>query len=245
MEDVFSFLLRPNSRRFFVPKMAQKGGFMYNLLATFSTEDLAVMISVLAILLVFAVAFIIGKKTKTGLDTRKLAVISLSIALTTTLSFLKFSLPFGGSITIFSLVPIIIVSYYYGIYYGLFTGFITGLLQFITSPYILTPLTFLLDYILPFSAVCFAGIYKKVINSKCISVTLGTITFYIVRFTMHFLSGLIYFGAGYVYEGFPAGNAFIYSLCYNAVYVLPDMLIALMFIIPFSKTKSFDNLLKN
>ncbi len=216
---------------------------MYNLLATFSTEDLAVMISVLAILLVFAIAFIIGKN-RAVLDTRKLAVISLAIALTTTLSFLKFSLPFGGSITVLSLVPVIIISYYYGLYYGLFTGIITGLLQFITSPYILTPLTFLLDYILPFSAVCFAGIYKKVISSKCLSLTLGTITFYIVRFTMHFLSGLIYFGAGYIYEGFPSDNAIIYSLLYNAVYVLPDMIIALIFIIPFSRTKTFGNLLK-
>lgn len=217
---------------------------MLNLLAVFSTEDLAVMISVLAILLVFAIAFIIGKN-RAVLDTRKLAVISLSIALTTTLSFLKFSLPFGGSITVLSLVPIIIVSYYYGIYYGLFTGLITGLLQFITSPYILTPLTFLLDYILPFSAICLVGIYRKVIKSKCLGVTLGTITFYVVRFTMHVLSGIIYFGAGFIYEGFPANNAILYSLCYNAVYILPDMLIALIFIIPFSKTKTFDNLLKN
>ncbi len=217
---------------------------MYNLLATFTTEDLAVMISVLAILLVFAIAFFIGKN-RAVLNTRKLAVVSLSIALTTTLSFLKFSLPFGGSITVLSLVPIIIISYHYGIYYGLFTGLITGLLQFITSPYILTPLTFLLDYILPFSAVCLTGIYKNVIKSKCASITLGTLTFYIVRFTMHVLSGLIYFGAGYIYDGFPSDNALIYSLCYNAVYILPDMLIALIFIIPFSKTKTFSNLLKN
>lgn len=212
---------------------------MYNLLAV-DTTDLAVMISVLAILLVFATMFIIGKKFA-KFDTRKIAVIALAIALTTTLSFLKFSLPFGGSITVFSLVPIIIVSYYYGIYYGLLTGFVTGLLQFITSPYILTPLTFLLDYIFPFSAVCLAGIYKKILNSKSLALTLGTITFYVVRYVMHLLSGLVYFNAGYVYEGFPANNAFIYSLCYNAVYILPDMIIALIFIIPFSKTKTFQN----
>ena len=61
---------------------------MLNLLAVFSLEDIAVMISVLAILLVFAFAFIISKK-RAVLNTRKLAVISLAIALTTTLSFLS------------------------------------------------------------------------------------------------------------------------------------------------------------
>ena len=62
---------------------------------------------------------------------------------------------------------------------------------------------------------------------------------------MHVLSGIIYFGFGYIYEGFPSNNALIYSICYNAVYILPDMIIALLFLIPFSRTKTFDNLLKN
>jgi thiamine transporter len=215
---------------------------MFNLLAFMETEELVVMVSVLAILLIFAIAFIIGKK-KTVISTKKLAVVALAISLTTTLSFLKFSLPFGGSITVFSLVPVILVAYAYGVYYGLLTGVVTGLIQFITSPYILTPLTFFLDYIFAFSAICFAGILKNVIKNRTASMALGCVIFYLVRFTMHVLSGIIYFNSGYITEGFPADNALIYSICYNAVYVLPDMLIALIFILPFSKNKSFiDNL---
>lgn len=215
---------------------------MLHLLALDTTE-IVVSASVVAIVLLFVTAFAIGSK-KAVFSTKKITAIALAIALTTTLSFLKFSLPFGGSITVFSLVPVIIVSYYYGVYYGLFTGFITGLLQFITSPYILTPLTFMLDYVFPFSAICFAGIYRKLIKNATASVTLGTITFYSVRYLMHFLSGIIYFNAGWVTEGFPASSAVVYSLCYNAVYVFPDMLIALLFIIPFSTKKVFrENLL--
>ncbi len=214
---------------------------MFNLLAL-DTTTIVVSTSVVAILLLFLVAFAIGSK-KAVLSTKKITVIALALALSTTLSFLKFSLPFGGSITVFSLVPIILVSYYYGFYYGLFTGFICGLLQFITSPspYILTPLTFFLDYIFAFSAVCFAGIYKKIIKNQTLSISLGTITFYLVRYIMHLLSGIIYFNAGYVSEGFPSSGAFIYSLCYNAVYILPDMIIAIAFIIPFSTRKVFKN----
>ena len=237
MEDVF-FLLRPNLfGAFFYCRR-----FMLHLLAV-DTTDVVVSVSVVAIVVIFLIAFAIGSK-KAVFSTKKITAIALAIALTTTLSFLKFSLPFGGSITVFSLVPVIIVSYYYGIYYGLFTGFITGLLQFITSPYILTPLTFMLDYIFPFSAICFAGIYRKVVKNATLSVSLGTVTFYLVRYVMHFLSGIIYFNAGWITEGFPASNAVIYSLCYNAVYVFPDMLIALLFLIPFSTRKVFrENLL--
>ncbi len=207
------------------------------------TTEIVVSASVIAIVALFLTAFVIGSK-KAVFSTKKITAIALAIALTTTLSFLKFSLPFGGSITVFSLVPVIIVSYYYGFYYGLFTGFITGLLQFITSPYILTPLTFLLDYIFAFSAVCFAGIFKKIIKNPTLNVSLGTVAFYVVRYIMHLLSGIIYFNAGWVAEGFPTSSAFIYSVCYNAVYVFPDMVIALLFIIPFSTRKVFkENLL--
>ena len=217
---------------------------MFNLL-TLDTTDIVVSASVVAIVILFIVAFAIGSK-KAIFSTKKITAIALAIALTTTLSFLKFSLPFGGSITVFSLVPVIIVSYYYGFYYGLFTGFITGLLQFITSPYILTPLTFMLDYLLAFSAICFAGIYKKIIKNTTLSVSLGAVTFYLVRYVMHVLSGIIYFNAGWVTEGFPTSSAIIYSICYNAVFIFPDMLIALIFIIPFSSKKVFkDNMLLN
>ena len=212
---------------------------MLNLL-TFDATETAVTLSVVAILLAFVLMLIIGKK-KNSLTSKKITVIALSVSLTTTLSFIKFSLPFGGSITLFSLVPVILVSYYYGVYLGALTGLITGLLQFITSPYLLTPLTFALDYVLAFSAVCMASIFKKAINNKTVSLLLGASSFYLLRYLMHFLAGMIYFSFGYVYDGFPASNAVIYSLCYNLVYLLPDFIISLVFLLPFSRTKTFKN----
>ncbi len=212
---------------------------MFNFL-TLDTTDIVVSTSVIAIALAFTVAFAIGSK-KAKFSTKKLSVIALSIALTTTLSFFKFSLPFGGSITLFSLVPVILVSYYYGIYYGLFTGLITGLLQFITSPWILTPLTFILDYVLAFSAIGVASAFKKVCKSGTVSLSLGAISFYLVRYVMHILSGIIYFEAGYVTEGFPATSAFIYSLAYNGAFIIPDMIITLAILIPFSTKSVFKN----
>lgn len=215
---------------------------LYNLMALDTTE-IVVMISVAVILILFALLFLIGK-VKAVIDTKKITVIALAVALTTTLSFLKVELPFGGSVTFFSLVPVILVAYHYGIYLGLIAGFANSLLQFITSPWILTPFTFFLDYIFAFSVVCFAGVFKKVIKNKTASLTLGTVLFFVLRFTMHLISGVIYFNEGVIAEGFPSGNSFIYSLCYNLAYIVPDMLVALLFLIPFSRTKTFkDNLL--
>ena len=133
----------------------------------------------------------------------------------------------------------LLISYKLGIYYGLLTGFVTGLLQFITSPWALTPLSFALDYVLPYSCVCLAGTFKKVIKNPTASITVGTIVSYFARFVMHFLSGLNYYSMGYITEGFPADNMFIYSFVYNLAYVMPDMIICLIFLIPFSFTKPF------
>ena len=212
---------------------------LYNLIAL-DTTDLVVMISVVAILLVFALLFSIGLTTAV-FDTKKLTTIALAVALTTTLSFLKVQLPFGGSVTFFSLVPVILVAYHYGLRYGLVAGFVTSLLQFITSPWILTPLTFFLDYVFAFSLVCIAGVFKPIIKNKTLNLTLGTVAFFTLRFTMHLISGIIYFKQGEIYGDFPTSGALIYSLCYNLTYIVPDMIFALLFLIPFSRTKTFKN----
>lgn len=210
---------------------------LYNLIALDVTE-VVVMASVAVILVLFALLFIIGKR-KSAIDTKKITVVALAVALTTTLSFLKVELPFGGSVTFFSLVPVILVAYHYGIYLGLVAGFANSLLQFITSPWILTPFTFFLDYIFAFSVVCFAGVFKKIVKNKTLSLTFGTVLFFVLRFTMHLISGIIYFKNGIIADTFPQSNAFVYSLCYNLAYIVPDMLVALLFLIPFSRTKTF------
>ena len=62
----------------------------------------------------------------------KLTESAMMIALATVLSFLKLaSLPYGGSITIASLLPILIIAIRYGVPWGLFTGLVHGTLQLI------------------------------------------------------------------------------------------------------------------
>lgn len=62
--------------------------------------------------------------------TRMLCETAIMIALATALSYVTiFSLPHGGSITLFSQVPIIIIGYRYGVKWGCTTGIIHGILQ--------------------------------------------------------------------------------------------------------------------
>ena len=77
------------------------------------------------------------------------------------------------------------------------------------------------------------------IKNQTLALTVGTLLSYLLRLLMHFSSGLNYYTMGYITEGFPADNMFIYSLVYNAAYIVPDMIICLIFLIPFSFTKPF------
>ncbi|MGN1206732.1 MAG: energy-coupled thiamine transporter ThiT, partial [Eubacteriales bacterium] len=56
-------------------------------------------------------------------NTRKLVESALMIALATVLSLLKLAdLPYGGSVTLASMLPIILISYRNGLGWGLGTG---------------------------------------------------------------------------------------------------------------------------
>ena len=81
------------------------------------------------------------------------------IALGTVLANIKiYSLPNGGSITLFSMLPFIMISFRHGVKWGLFTGFVNSLLQMLLGFYAppapgLLPLVgmILLDYVLAFT----------------------------------------------------------------------------------------------
>lgn len=73
----------------------------------------------------------------------------------------SFPVTYGGSITLASFVPLLIYTYVYGLADGLLTGLIFGLFNFVTGPYILTPLTFILDYLLAFASIGLMGIAGK------------------------------------------------------------------------------------
>ena len=180
-------------------------------------------IAIIAILIV-ALGIMLARKTLAAKD---IAYAGVAISLALALSFIKVTpVQYGGSITLASFAPLLIYAYYFGFAKALACGLIFGLLQFIQDPYILTPATFMLDYLLAFASISIMGLFSKFkLNAK--TIVLGTTTSILFRFLMHFISGILYFNHGSIWVNLPADSAVAYSLLYQTVYLIPDLIICL------------------
>lgn len=165
---------------------------------------------------ILLIAFIKFKSLK--FDSKLITRIGLAIALAFILDMIKiYSLPNGGgSISLGSMIPILLISLVYGPSIGLFTGFLFGVFKLILDPYILNPIQVLFDYPLPFMLVGIAGFF----NNKYLGATLGML----LRFLSHFISGVVFFGA-YAPEGM---SPIFYSLSVNGIAVGGELLICLI-----------------
>ena len=68
--------------------------------------------------------------SKSYSKTRVLVECALMIAIGTVLSNIKiFTMPNGGSVTLLSMLPFVLVSFRHGVKWGLFTGLVNGCLQ--------------------------------------------------------------------------------------------------------------------
>lgn len=184
--------------------------------------------AVLLMAAVIAAAAIVDRKNKFEFDSKSIAYAAICIAMSYALSYLRIvRMPQGGSITLASLLPLMLYSFMFGARKGVFAGFIYGLLQALQSPDgVIHPAQFILDYPAAFACIGLAGLFVnlKALNKlPQIQFLLGGIVAGIGRFIMHFLSGTFAFGA-YAPEGQPA---WLYSLGYQAGYVLPDIAIAI------------------
>ena len=180
-----------------------------------------------ALILVFIALLLAGAAvfgTKKKMSTKQLVFSAMAIALAVVTSMIKlFDLPMGGSVTLFSMLFIVLIGYWYGFGGGLTAALAYGVLQLLIDPYILSFPQMLVDYILAFGALGLAGLFH---NSKH-----GLINGYIVavlgRYFFAFLSGWIFFGM-YAPDTFP--NAVVYSLVYNGSYLGAEAIITLIVI---------------
>ena len=188
------------------------------------TNQIGLYVSAAALIVAAVVtAFILGRKDKTPFDSRSIALAGICIAMSFVLSYVKlWDMPFGGSITLVSLFPVMIYAYAYGVKKGLLIGFIYGLMQAMQDPYIIHPAQFLLDYPVAFSFVAFAGAFKNIEALKFpqLKFALGAIITGALRFTAHLFSGVFAFGADAAGKGFD--NFWLYSATYNS-YVFVDI----------------------
>jgi len=157
--------------------------------------------------------------------TKQLVFSAMAIALATVISTLiKLpSLPNGGSVTLFSMLIVSLVGYWYGPTMGLIAAFAYGVLQFITGPYVVHPAQVLLDYPLAFGALGLSGFFYK----KKHGLVWGYLTGVCGRFFFHMVSGLIFYTT-YV-ETLEGNVAAIWaSTVYNLSYILPEAVLTLV-----------------
>lgn len=158
-----------------------------------------------------------------------IAESAIMLALATALSMITFfSLPAGGSVTPFSMLPILIIAYRYGTKWGLGVGVIYGLIQMVLGLSALSYATnawaavciILFDYVVAFGVLGFGGLFRKAKN-QAIGFSSGVIVACVLRFLCHFLTGITVW-ADYADGVWPV---VIYSLTYNGSYMLPELII--------------------
>ena len=112
--------------------------------------------------------------TKTYSKTRVLVECALMIAVGTVLANIKiYTLPNGGSVTLFSMLPFVLISFRHGVKWGLFTGFVNSLLQMLLGFWAPPSPTFwafagmiLLDYVIAFTALGLACVFAKPFSNR-------------------------------------------------------------------------------
>ena len=180
---------------------------------------------VVLMILLIAAAILLRPKHKRTVKTatKQLVFSGVAMALALVTSEIKFArLPMGGSITLFSMLFVVLIGYWYGAKAGLLTGFAYGLLQFVLDPVFYSPWQLLVDYPLAFGALGLSGFF----NNKKQGLFTGYIVAILGRYAFAVLSGIIFFSA-YAPTQTTAG-ILAYSFSYNATYIVPEAVVTLI-----------------
>ena len=194
---------------------------------------------------------------KTKRLTESAMLLAMAIVLELVSKMFIPEMPFGGQITLVSMLPVVLISYRHGVKWGLVSGFAYALIEMVigakTVAAAFQPGYFgdaamignalimcLLDYLVAFTVLGIGGCFRNRIKNPGVSLMCGSIVALSARFAAHVLSGFILFSGWaewfFTQEGFPAWGAslvaslsptmlgFVYSLVYNAMYMVPEII---------------------
>ena len=167
-------------------------------------------------------------------------------------------MPFGGQLTLVSMLPIVLISYRHGVRWGLTAALAYSLVQMAlggnTVAAAFQPgyfgdgtmignaiLMCLLDYVLAYTALGLGGCFRNRIADKGLALMSGGLVAMGCRYLAHIFSGYILFAGWaewfFTQEGFPAWGAalvesvspnalgWLYSIVYNGMYMVPEMIL--------------------
>ena len=164
---------------------------------------------------------------------KKLVLCAIMMALATVLSiFPTITAPYGGSITVGSMLPIMLMSMLLGAKWGIPVAIGYSVIQLAlgissVASWGLDLGVFkgclIIDYILAFSVLCTANAFGTKTMAKTVC---GVALAGLLRYFCHFLSGWMFFGM-WAEEGF---SAFSWAIVYNGAYMIPDTVICMVLV---------------
>lgn len=158
---------------------------------------------------------------------------AVMIALATVLSIIKLiDMPYGGSVTPAAMLPIAIIAYRHGMKYGMGAALTASVIQLLLGlenfSYVTGWVSYValavFDYVIAYLGFGLAGVFKKKITSQALALGAGVAISNVIRYVCHVISGAT------VWAGLPIpdGAALIYSVSYNATYMIPETIIMVL-----------------
>ena len=165
--------------------------------------------------------------------TSRLTQSAILIAMAIVLSYFKLAQwTFGGSVTLGSMIPIMLISMKYPFSWSLTSAVAYSLIQMMQGFYappvenlLYYTLMILLDYVVAFGGLSLAGPVYRALKKKISernSIMAATTLCLVLRFLCHFASGII------VWAAYAPANqpVWLYSLIYNGSYMLAECVIS-------------------
>lgn len=166
---------------------------------------------------------------KKKITTLQLVESALMIAVATVASMVKIDLPFGGGVTILSMLPIVMISHRYGWKWGVLTAFVYSVGQMLlgldnvayATSFWMGAGIVMLDYIVAYTVIGLSGAFGKSRSA----VAIGIAVTFTLRFLCHYLTGAWIWGVWMpeTFMGMKMISPWIYSALYNGWYMLFEL----------------------
>ena len=197
-------------------------------------------------------------QTKTKRLTESAMLLAVAIVLELVSKMFIPEMPFGGQVTLVSMLPVVLISYRHGVKWGLVAGAGYALIEMVigakTVAAAFQPGYFgdetmivnalimcVLDYLVAFTVLGLGGAFRDKIQNPGAALCCGSILALALRYASHVASGYILFAGWaewfFTQEGFPAWGlrlveslspgvlGFVYSLVYNGMYMIPEIVL--------------------
>ena len=197
-------------------------------------------------------------QNKTKRLTESAMLLSIAIVLELVSKMFIPEMPFGGQVTLASMLPVVLISYRHGVRWGLVAGLAYACVEMVLGAKTVAAafqpgyfgdgtlilkafLMCVLDYLGAFTLLGLGGIFRNRISDPGKALCWGSVLALSARYLCHVVSGYILFAGWaewfFTQDGFPAWGAalverlspemlgMVYSLVYNGMYMVPEMIL--------------------